>query len=862
MPRDLIEKYLSDPTAQIAVAALSVLVLGLLILLLLRWRSRRRVREERMSAELAASQRESQVFAAAQQLEYSANPGEVSLQIAQLIGSLLSAPVLAIYAGRPRDERLANRLAQAQPGSSGMSSLSPLPPEVGAELADEYRQPEITGLNAFTGSRIAEMGVTAGAPATRRVAVMPWHGYFGWHGLVVTRAPNELTPDALWRFSEALNHAVMRLSVALELENRHSEVARAEQRSNRLTEFASAVVRCQGEHAPLVCVARELANVMGATSAAVWQVDGKARIVTLLASFGLGTNEFLPVPFGQGFVGRVAETGLYQSAIDAPADPRCLFPTETRESGIGSYVGAPVTAGGQVVGVVEVHTPEPHFWSEKDAATLEAAGRVASEIVSRVAQVRGQLRVESAYLGLSEALQRLRSRDDVMEAAAEVLGHAMGVSRAAILEFEPAGEGGRPKALKYEYRDQNYASMVGVELPPDFGARAAGGVVTIDSSAQESLLPDELVEHLQIKSELAVPIRLAGNLYALVYLNQCDRVRKWLPDEVEFAQRVGSQLTLSLGNVLALEAATREAEQAREEAKRVAGVNARALGLIDSLPEPVLGLDAEGRLSFFNTAARVGLGLQNEDLGRMAELIDGIAMADESAWEKLAKCQGPSRFESQVSTGEAPTAVSVSVAPVRNEQGEITGRIVVLSDISHVGAFASREVSASIAELEQRLGEVERALMESRAEEARSKTLTDRARAAEAEARAEAEAARRIEVSLRRERDQIREDEARTRRSAQQLLDVNRLKSEFIVKAGRDLEGSLQALLGSAEMLEQGAFGKLTEDQLEAARGICDWARHMKSDVAWMVEYSSTRPRAESSEAHPDLEEKSFEGGA
>lgn len=859
MPRDLIEKYLNDPTARLAVAALSVLILGLVILLLLRWRRSRRARDERMSAELAASQRESQVLAAAQQLDYSANPGEICLQIAQLIGNLLSAPILAIYAGRPRDERLANRLVQAQPGTSGTGSFSVLPPEISADVSGEYRQPEITGLSSFVGSRTGE---SEGASTGRRVAVMPWHGYFGWRGLLVARASNEVSLDALWRFSVVLDQAAMRLSVALELEGRNSEIARAEQRSRRLVEFASAVVRCQGEGAPLICVSRELARVMGAHSGAIWQADGEARIVTLLASFGLGTTEFLPVPFGQGFVGRVAETGLYQSAIDAPADPRCLFPTETRESGIGSYLGAPVTAGGRVVGVVEVHTPEPHFWNEKDADMLEAAGRVASEIVSRVAQVRGQLRVESAYLGLSEALQRLRSRDEVMEAAAEVLGHAMGVSRAAIFEFEPPGEGGRPKTLRYEHLDQSYGSLAEAELPQDFAVRAGEGVVTIDSSAQNSLLPPDLVERLQIKSELAVPIKLGGSLCALIYLNQCDRMRNWLPDEVEFAQRVGGQLSLSLGNVLALEAVSREAEQAREESKRLADVNARALGLIDSLPEPVIGLDGEGRLSFFNAAARIGLGLQNEDLGRMAELIDGIAMADESAWEKLAKCQASYRFESHVSAREPPTPVSVSVAPVRNEQGEITGRIVVLSDIAHVGAFASREVSASIAELEQRIGEVERALMESRREEARSRTLAERARAAEAEARAAAEAARRTEADLRKERDQLREDEARTRRSAQQLLDVNRLKSEFIVKAGRDLEASLQALLGSAEMLEQGAFGNLSQDQLEAARGICDWARHMKSDVAWMVEYSSTRPRAESTEGPPDLEEKSFEGGA
>lgn len=858
MPRDLIEKYINNPLALVVAGVILLALLGLLIFILVRWRRSRRVRQEQMRAEFAAAQRESQILASAQQLEYRSEPEEVCVQIGQLLGSLLSAPVIAIYAGRPHDDRLNNRLPQPQQGTG---SLSGLPPAIAAELLADYRQPQISGFSALLGSRTGEPA-QGGAQEARRVAVLPWHGFFAWNGLVVARAPNELTPEALWRCSEVLDHAATRLSIALELENRGGEAERAERLSGRLMDFARSVVRCQGESAPLLGVARELAYLMAADSAAIWQADADAGIVTLLASNGLRTIEFLPVPYGQGFVGRVAETGLYQSAIDAPADPRCLFPTETRESGIGSYLGVPVNANGQLVAVVEVHTTGPHFWSEKDAAALESAGRVASEVISRVAHLRGQLRVESAYLGLSEALQRLRSRDDVMEAAVEVLGHAMGVSRAVIIEFETAAEGPRPRAVRYEYRDQSYPSCKEGELPKDLGARVIGGLVAINSSADGSLLPKELVVQLQIKSELAVPIKMAGSLCAVIYLHQCDRIREWHPDEIEFAQRVGGQLSLSLGNVLALEAASRDAELAREESKRLSEVNARALGLIDSLPEPVIGLDEEGRLTFFNTAARNGFGLQSEDVGRMVDLIDGLAMSDESAWERLAQYQAPSRFESQVSTQGNPTPISVSVAPVRNEGGVITGRIVVLSDIAHVGAFASREVSASIAELEQRLGEVERALMEARAEEARARTLAERARGAEAEARAAAEAARRVEADMRKERDQMREDEARTRRSAQQLLDVNRLKSEFIVKAGRDLEGSLQALLGSAEMLEQGAYGKLSDDQLEAARGICEWARHMKGDVAWMVEYSSTRSARAESQGQSDTEEKGVEEGA
>ncbi|HKV38353.1 MAG TPA: hypothetical protein VJX67_04005, partial [Blastocatellia bacterium] len=91
--------------------------------------------------------------------------------------------------------------------------------------------------------------------------------------------------------------------------------------------------------------------------------------------------------------------------------------------------------------------------------------------------------------------------------------------------------------------------------------------------------------------------------------------------------------------------------------------------------------------------------------------------------------------------------------------------------------------------------------------------------------------------------DRARDDEARARRAAQQLLEINRLKSDFIVNAGRELDASLQSVLGFAELLGQGSYGKLTPEQQEAVKNIYAWGRRMKSDIDWLVEYGSTRAR-------------------
>src|SRR5205085_11692129 len=111
-----------------------------------------------------------------------------------------------------------------------------------------------------------------------------------------------------------------------------------------------------------------------------------------------------------------------------------------RESGIVAYLGVPVGRDDHPVGVVEVHAPQPRKWSESELRMLRTAATSIGEVFKSTDQRGNRLRVESAYLGLSEALQRLRTPDEVMEAVVEVLGHALGVSRALIVPLDEKGD--------------------------------------------------------------------------------------------------------------------------------------------------------------------------------------------------------------------------------------------------------------------------------------------------------------------------------------------------------------------------------------------------------------------------------------
>src|SRR5262249_28206448 len=146
-------------------------------------------------------------------------------------------------------------------------------------------------------------------------------------------------------------------------------------------------------------------------------------------------------------------------------------------------------------------------------------------------------------------------------------------------------------------------------------------------------------------------------------------------------------------------------------------------------------------------------------------------------------------------------------------------------------------------ELERKLATVEQSLAQSRTAEEQSRVMLAQTNGLESKARAEADVSRRVETEVRQQLQRLQEEHKQAQGSARQLLEINRLKSEFIVNAGHEMEASLQSVLGLAELLERGSYGMLSPEQREAVHGIYTWARRLKNDIDWLVEYGSARSR-------------------
>jgi GAF domain-containing protein len=874
MLSELIPISLNSTATIVILIVILMLAAALLIFLLAMSSRKRREREARVRERMLEMEGEAKFEAAADRVPISRHPAEVAQRIDGLFREHLSMRLLAVYAAKETEDNLIDVRGE---GSADEQALSrPMPPSVPASLLTEHSGPAIVSRSLIASQESAisptaeespvepaehmsaeSASVVAGEPdqnwtdkstsplaggAVGQVTLLPWRGPFKWHGLIVGSVPAGFLVNALEPYAASLARLTDRLALALELDFSDAEIEAADERASRTTDFARSLISSLEEGSLHDAIASEVATLIASDSAALWLLNEAGGMVTMVSSHGLESPEFLPLPVGQGLAGSVVQSGEMLAIEDASADPRCLFPREARESGVVGYLGAALVADHKTLGVIEVHSASRRTWKESEHRMLETAAALISDLIKATDSSGNRLKIESAYLGLSDALQRLRAPYEVKEAVVEVLGHALAASRVVIVEFN---DGGHADPVRHEYRQPSAKSALGATFEESLVAKvmssAGAEPIAMERSQPLSLMGAEMAEGLGVMSEMAIPVRVEGVTCGIVYVHQCERVREWERDEIEFAERVVRQLSLSVSNLRLRDLALGDAQKARHDERRASDEGSLAKAMLIGLPEMVVGMDRDGNLSFFNKAAADRRGLTPDDLGRPTAPLTNPA---NPIWEKIAgcetamRCQAEMRLRSVANSETVP--VTFSAAPFRDEKGAIAGRLIVVSDLSSVPSNGAAE---RIQQLEQKLQTAERVVTQSREMDEQSRAMLSKTSALAAKARAEADDSRRVEAEVRQQLERVQEEHKQVQGSSKQLLEINKLKSEFIVNAGHEIEASLQSVLGLAELLEQGSYGNLTAEQHEAVHGIYGWARRIKGDVDWLIEYGSARSR-------------------
>jgi PAS domain S-box-containing protein len=830
---------LSNPTLMYGAVGVLILIV-LVVFLVLRSRRSGQKGEGQIRKELAAMQQESQITDRASQVPFTNSPELIATQIADIFREYVSIQLFKIYAGRDGDGLFNNVLPKGAEGlvTNDLSQAAALPVEIPAAAAMNYTWPQTANINALIGDR----GIGEGEAIT----VVPWRGPFGWSGLMVGNAlpipPNEV----ISRIKDPLVLLNMKLGVALELANSSGETSSQVEAAN-LNKLYEMMFNSDTDSHTLQAILREVTRVSGANSAALWRLDQSTKVLKMESAFGLQGAEFLPQPLGQGLAGTVMDSRIPLDLEDAPSDPRCLFPQEARESGVGSYLGIPLMANGSALGVLEVHTIQPKWWDEQDLNKLEAIGKPLTRFLQQTVPVGRSLLAENAYLGLSEALQMLNSPAELMHAVVEVLGHALGASRVMILDLSQD-----TSTIEFEFTDSTSPSGQGITLPSTILQRirriiAQGLHFFIADSPRQSLLGEEMAVNQDVSSELAIPIKQEGNFSLLILIQQCGEGRNWDQGEIEFAERVGRQLVLSLANL--------------NDSRNMAGASVepetegnRFRELIDNLPDAVIGLDEHGRISFINQQASAMFGLDQRDIGHPPNSVDAMAMTDDYFWSRVIACKEVSHFEghlkpkgrrlansqTKVSNPGDKTPLNVSVAPLPTPDGIINGYLVSLTDVSHVQGRANG-ISDQLVELNEERLRIEKNLADMKAAELQARARIEKLNSIAGVGKNVTEEIRRLEAELAKERARFRQQEGEMQQTLNQQVAINRMKNEFIVNSGRDISRSLQVIINNAETLKNGGSGLLNPNQQQLVDSLLKQSRETFQSVNDLIEYGASR---------------------
>ena len=120
----------------------------------------------------------------------------------------------------------------------------------------------------------------------------------------------------------------------------------------------------------LVLLLNRIVQGMKADASIILLKDGDQ--VQVRASTGIREDAVprFSVPVGQGFAGKIAQSGEPQYIEDAKVDPRITFP-HFREAGIRSILGVPIRSRGEIVGVVHVDWRNTHPYSKREQDFLQ-----------------------------------------------------------------------------------------------------------------------------------------------------------------------------------------------------------------------------------------------------------------------------------------------------------------------------------------------------------------------------------------------------------------------------------------------------------------------------------------------------------
>jgi len=355
----------------------------------------------------------------------------------------------------------------------------------------------------------------------------------------------------------------------------------------------------------------------------------------------------LRVAVGRGFTGQVAATRRPVMVADTGGDPRVVFPAHRERHGLVSYLGLPVLMGSRLLGVLVFNSHRPQRYSEDEVSVLEVFAQQAA-IALEHAQLHAAVSRRAEQLATLNRLTRsLMASEDAEAVGRAIMEAARTLVPGSAVRLWDAPEPGDALML---VASTGLREPRGGKLRLDTGEGLAG----LAAAARRPVYsPDVTRDPRYVNREWATAEGLVSAL--VIPLLSGDRLRGMLATftrehhefdqtERDLLEALSAHAAIALETVRharALEGRVRARTAELEAANR--DLEAFAYTVSHDLRAPLRGLAnlvqmlVTDHLAELSPRARDYLGLMQERVRRMGQLIDDLLAFSRSARQPLAR---------------------------------------------------------------------------------------------------------------------------------------------------------------------------------------------------------------------------------
>ena len=428
-----------------------------------------------------------------------------------------------------------------------------------------------------------------------------------------------------------------------------------------------------------------IADVIALDAAVIFLLEGEELRVA--AHLGL-SNEFVTradrMRLGEGFAGRVAESGAPLLVEDMWVDPR-LRSDAVKKEGLHSLVSVPLSAKGRLIGVLHIFRRGIRQFGEDEVTLLTTIGAqigVAVENAGLYALAKARLKEAEA---LAEISRQLGSSLDLQMVILTIVRWAKELCGSDLAVFAPydpirrvatvtAFVGARTELLRnYEIEPGKGVDGVALETGEPF--------VTDDYVNDPRLSENsaELARAEGIVAKLAVPVRSRDQSIGLLWVIN----RRPIPftrEHQEVLQKLAAHAAVALEN-------SRLHQASLDRAAALAESEDRYRRLAEGATDLIFTVDVKGRFTYLNPRVEEMLGHRAEELLGRPSITTVVPKDQDLVRGIFARAlQGESPFDvyevDAVKKDGSTIPMEVGASSIYDAEGRVIGRQGIARDLT------------------------------------------------------------------------------------------------------------------------------------------------------------------------------------